>query len=104
MARPHSTHLRTAFPAANRGATVRKMHLKGFLSKQAELGTPFSEVAADFQFLLHAATLLPASKLEALCKAVAQSGRDHTGAKAKATAQAAFDAAERLLREKAGLV
>ena len=35
-----------------------------------DAGTPFQSTAADFHFLLHAASLLPEDSLLALCKAV----------------------------------
>ena len=37
LSRPHTSALRVAFPVANRGAVVRRLHLKGFLEKQARL-------------------------------------------------------------------
>ena len=71
------------------------MHLRSFLRKQREAGVPFADVAADWNFLLHAATALPADALRALCQAVA-------GKLGREEAAAAFRSAEQLLRAHAG--
>ena len=96
VGRPYKSPLRCTFPYANRGASVRKLHLRGFLQKQRDAGVPFVEVAADWQFLLHCAAFLPPDELEALCGAVASGG----GSK---KAKAALERAERLIAEHCNL-
>ena len=46
---------RTAFPVANRGAELRKFHLRTFLQRQEAAAVPFATSVRDFQLLLHAA-------------------------------------------------
>jgi hypothetical protein len=92
--KPYTSPLRTAFPPANRGPPLRKLHVRSYLSKAAEAGTAFADVAADFHFLLHTASLLPEETALALCKAVS-AGRGGS--------KAALKRAEKLLREYAGL-
>ena len=92
--------LRAAFPAANRGAALRKFHLRTFLTKQREAGIPFASTASDFQLLLHASGLLPAELMERLCAAVASTGTTKT---AKDKAAAALAEAEGRLAAAAGM-
>lgn len=94
LKQPYTSPLRVAFPPANRGPQLRKLHLRSYLTKAHEAGAPFAETAADFQFLLHAASLLPEDVSLALCKAVAAGRGGST---------AALLRAEGLLREYAGM-
>jgi len=93
--------LRAAFPAANRGAPLRKFHLRTFLAKQREAGLPFATTIADFQLLLHASAFLPAQTLRRLCTAVASAGT--ASRTVRTEREAALKEAERLLYEYAGL-
>jgi hypothetical protein len=94
LKQPYTSPLRVAFPPANRGPQLRKLHLRSYLTKAHEAGAPFAETAADFHFLLHAASLLPEDVSLALCKAVAAGRGGST---------AALLRAEGLLREYAGM-
>ena len=94
LKQPYTSYLRVAFPPANRGPQLRKLHLRSYLTKAHEAGAPFAETAADFHFLLHAASLLPEDASLALCKAVAAGRGGST---------AALLRAESLLREYAGM-
>ena len=94
LKQPYTSPLNVAFPPANRGPQLRKLHLRSYLTKAHEAGAPFAETAADFQFLLHAASLLPEDVSLALCKAVAAGRGGST---------AALLRAEGLLREYAGM-
>ena len=72
MTQPYTSPLRSgAFPHANRGFTVRKLHLKKYLQSQRDASVPFADVATDVQLLLYAATVLPPKEHAALCAAVA---------------------------------
>jgi len=92
IARPYTSSLRTAFPYANRGATVRKLHLRSFLQKQRDAGVPYIDVASDWQFLLHCAAVLAPAEMQALCGAIVAGG---TSKKARA----ALETAEKLVAE-----
>ena len=70
LSKPYRSALRCAFPCAGRGSSIRRVHLKGFLEKQQELHTPFLQIAADWNFLLHVASFLPASELSRVCECV----------------------------------
>ena len=94
LKQPYTSYLRVAFPPANRGPQLRKLHLRSYLTKAHEAGAPFAETAADFHFLLHVASLLPEDASLALCKAVAAGRGGST---------AALLRAESLLREYAGM-
>ena len=94
LKQPYTSPLRVAFPPANRGPQLRKLHVRSYLTKAHESGAPFAETAADFQFLLHAASLLPEDASLALCKAVAAGRGGST---------VALQRAEGLLREYAGM-
>ncbi len=97
---PAAGALRSAFPAANRGAPLRKFHLRTFLAKQREAGVPFESTIRDFQLLLHASALLPRDVLERTCAALASTGTTQTVRDKRA---AALDEVERLLCEAAGM-
>ena len=97
---PAAGALRCAFPAANRGAPLRKFHLRTFLVKQREAGVPFESTIRDFQLLLQASTLLPREVLERTCAALAGTGTTQT-VREKRTA--ALEEVERLLCQAAGL-
>eukprot|EP00322_Chrysochromulina_rotalis_P016237 CAMPEP_0115830574 /NCGR_PEP_ID=MMETSP0287-20121206/1686_1 /TAXON_ID=412157 /ORGANISM="Chrysochromulina rotalis, Strain UIO044" /LENGTH=215 /DNA_ID=CAMNT_0003283879 /DNA_START=15 /DNA_END=662 /DNA_ORIENTATION=- len=92
--------LRSNFPPANRGAALRKFHLRTFLSTQRKAGIPFEKTVADFQLLLHASSLLPSTSFDALCEAVASTG---TTKSAKSKREKAIADAESRLRDAAGL-
>ena len=92
--------LRTAFPVANRGAPLRKFHLRTFLTKQRAAGLPFETTAADFQLLLHASALLPPPVMTRLCEALASTATTKTARDKRA---ASIAEAERLLCDYAGL-
>lgn len=92
--------LRTSFPPANRGAPLRKFHLRTYLAKQREAGVAFSQTARDFQLLLHASGLLPPALIERLCAAVASTAGTQT---AKDKREAALAEAEARLSDLAGL-
>lgn len=94
MARVYRSPLRTSFPPVNRAAPLRKLHWRNLLTRARDEGMTFSETAADFHFLLHAASLLPEDALLQLCKAVrAKRGDSHE----------AFQRAETLLCEYADM-
>lgn len=100
-AAPACGALRGAFPVANRGAPLRKFHLRTFLQRQREAEVPFDACARDFQLLLHAAGVLPEPTLAKLCGALAVEG---TPSRAVREANAAaISAAERALADYAGL-
>jgi hypothetical protein len=81
-------------PKCERAPFARDNHLGNSIPKAHESGAPFAETAADFQFLLHAASLLPEDASLALCKAVAAGRGGST---------VALQRAEGLLREYAGM-
>jgi hypothetical protein len=93
--------LRTAFPISNRGAPMRKFHLRTFLTKQAEADIPFATTARDFQLLLYAADVLPEPMLTRLCTAVLAVNAPTRAAREEAAA--ALAAAQRALCEYAGV-
>jgi hypothetical protein len=102
--RPHSAPLRQRFPIASRGADVRKLHLRSFLTKEEQAGVPFKSVAADFGFLLHAAGYLPDDVLGAVCDAIAPALRGKSlSPRQQEEARCAMAACERLSRAHAGL-
>ena len=91
MTQPYTSPLRSgAFPHANRGFTVRKLHLKKYLQSQRDASVPFADVATDVQLLLYAATVLPPKEHAALCAAVAAraAGDDPPDPKAFGVAEA----------------
>ncbi|KAL1500655.1 hypothetical protein AB1Y20_013303 [Prymnesium parvum] len=92
VARRYVSPLRTTFPYANRGISVRKLHLRKFVEKQRQADVPFLQFAADWQFLLHCSSILTAEDSEALCGAIASGGKSKK-------AQAALDNAERAICE-----
>lgn len=102
--RPHSAPLRQRFPLASRGADVRKLHLRSFLTKEDQAGVPFDSVAADFGFLLHASSYLPDDVLGAVCDTIAPALRGKSlSPRQKEEARRAMAACERLSRAHAGL-
>jgi len=101
LSRPHESPLRTSFPSANRGASIRKLHVRTYLQRALAAGERFEDIAADWNFLLHAATILPEAPFAELCAAVALRVR---GKKASSTAaRAAYSKCEELLLQHVGL-
>jgi hypothetical protein len=97
VARPYTSSLRTSFPVANRGVSIRKLHLRSFLAKQRDAQVPFLDVAADWQFLIYCAAALDCPELIAnLCGAVASRGRSRA-------AKQALERAEKAICEAANL-
>ena len=94
--------LRDAFPLANRGAELRKFHLKGFLTKQQEAEVPFGTSVRDFQLLLHASGVLPLPTVLKLCEALVTE-REAKSKAVREEAAAAIAAAQRALFAHAGL-
>jgi hypothetical protein len=100
--RQHRAPLRYRFPAG--GADIRKLHLRSFLTKEEKAGVPFWDVAADFNFLLHAAGYLPPETLSAVCDAIAPSLRGKAvSPRQREEGRRAMDTCERLCRAHAGL-
>jgi len=102
MSRPYTSGLRSVFHIANRGASIRKLHLKSFLQRQREAGVPFSDVVADWNFLLHISSLLPEADFKALCAALNPRVRGVVSSSG-ASAQAAIARCEELLCASVGL-
>ena len=99
LGKPHKAltygPLATNFPIANRGAELRKFHLKGFLNKQREDGVTPTQFFLDFQMLLHASGILPEELMTRLCKGLlvkstAKKAVREAAAKAIAEADAAL--------------
>ena len=106
LARPYEPPacgvFRQAFPIANRGAELRKFHVRTFLQKQRDAGVDFAAAVLDFGLLLHAASVLPEPVLTRLCTALGE-GKSKAGKKAREEEAAAIQAAQSSLCEYAGL-
>ena len=92
--------LRNAFPTANRGAELRKFHLRTFLQRQAEAEVPFATTMLDFQLLLHAAGVLSQEMLTSTCNALLTANAP--GKTAREAAAASIEKAHRALCDYAG--
>ena len=96
------TNADQASTPARIGASIRKLHLKGWLQRQLDAATPFEELAADWNFLLHVHSILPPADYDNLTAAVALRVRGKKASTSSA-AVAAYERAEALLHEYAGV-